>query len=79
MRFWFFETWQSSLTLVDFPDSCRLPGFLVSWTLHGLVVFYASCCLPDSLGLQTLKAVAFILKTFTSFKGEPVNRHLYTC
>ncbi len=66
---------------MDFLD------FLVSWTLHGLVVLYASCSLlnsrslpdsgslPDSLGLRTLKVVMFILKTFTSFKGE----HSYSC
>jgi hypothetical protein len=72
-------------------DSCGLPDFLVSQTLHGLVVFYASCNLPDSCslpdsyglpdfcGLQTLKEVTFILKTLTSFKREYVHKRLYTC
>ncbi len=58
------------LTLSDFLD------FLVSWTLYGLVVLHASCSLPDScdlldsLGLQTLKAVIFILKTLYFFQSR---------
>jgi hypothetical protein len=37
---WILETWQSSLTLADFPDSCGLPGFLSfldsSWSCGSL-------------------------------------------
>jgi hypothetical protein len=40
LEFWIVETWQSSLTLVDFPDSYRLPGFLgyldSSWSCGSL-------------------------------------------
>ncbi len=84
------DSWDLSV----FFDSCGLSWLLrtslISWFL-GLVVPYASCSLPDSfslpdsgslpdsLGLQTFKAVLFILKTFTSFKEEHINKHSYTC
>ncbi len=42
LGFWILETWQYSLTLADFLD------FLVSLTLHSLVVLCVSCSLPDS-------------------------------
>ncbi len=77
-----------SWDLAVFFDSCGLswllwaswiswfPGlFMVLWFSMLLVVFQTPVVFRTLVVFQTLKAVIFILKTFTSFKGEHVNEH----
>jgi hypothetical protein len=80
----------TSWELSFFFDSCGLPDFVEFQTLHGLLVFCASCSLldsyslPDSCSLPNFCSLPdsqgsyIYLEKPINFKGVHIHNHQYT-